>query len=69
MDTLNVPPKTKVKARVTTWAVTYESKTLTEITMDAKAYLPIRYRTIFSQNVFGGIFINTVKISAKEFVP
>lgn len=66
MDTLKVPPKTKVKARVTTWAVTYESKTLTEITVDAKAYLSIRYRTVFSQNVFGGILVNTVKISAKE---
>ena len=34
MDTLKVPPKTKVEAMITTWAVTYESTTNTEITVD-----------------------------------
>ena len=31
VDTLKVPPKTKVEAMITTWAVTYESTTTTEI--------------------------------------
>ena len=29
-----LPPKTKVVAMITTWAVTYESTTTTEITVD-----------------------------------
>ena len=66
LDTLKVPPKTKVNARITTWAVTYESKTLTEVKVDAKAFLRIRYRTKLSRSTFGGIFVDRVKISAKE---
>ena len=34
VDTLKVPPKTKVEAMITTWAMTYESNTTTEVTMD-----------------------------------
>ena len=66
VDKLMIPPKTKVNARITTWAVTYESKTLTEITIDAKAYLTVRYRTRLSRNLLGGIWMKRVKISAKE---
>ena len=65
-DVLKVPPKTKVKARVTTWAVTYESETLTEITIDAKAFVKVRYRTKFSRRFTGGVLIKSVKITAKE---
>ena len=66
VDKLMVPPKTKVKARITTWAVTYESKTVTEVTIDAKAFVKVRYRTRLSRNLVGGIFMKRVKISAKE---
>ena len=43
--TLKVPPKTKVVAMITTWAVTYESTTTTEITVDMTHVLPVHYRT------------------------
>ena len=65
VDTLMVPPKTKVKALITTWAVTYESTTVTEISVDAKAKLPIRYRTKLSRKL-GGVFISKVTVTAKE---
>lgn len=65
IDTLSVPPKTKVKALITTWAVTYESKIVTEISVDAKAELPIRYRTKLSRKL-GGVLISQVKVTAKE---
>ena len=65
IDTLMVPPKTKVKALITTWAVTYESTTVTEISVDAKAKLPIRYRTKLSQKL-GGVLISKVMVTAKE---
>ena len=65
VDTLKVPPKTKVEATIRTWAVTYESKIKTEVTVDAKAALSVRYRTMLSRRL-GGIFISTVQITAKE---
>ena len=64
-DILVVPPKTKVKALITTWAVTYESVTVTEISVDAKAKLPIRYRSRLSQRL-GGVLVSTVTVTAKE---
>ena len=64
-DTLVVPPKTKVKALITTWAVTYESVTVTEISVDAKAELPIRYRSKLSQRL-GGVLVSKVTVTAKE---
>ena len=65
IDTLMVPPKTKVKALITTWAVTYESTTVTEVSVDAKAKLPIRYRTKFSRKL-GGVLVSKVTVTAKE---
>ena len=65
IDTLQVPPETKVTAQITTRAVTYESKIITEISVDAKAELPIRYRTKFSRKL-GGVLISHVKVTAKE---
>ena len=55
VDTLKVPPKTKVEAMIITWAVTYESTTTTEITLDATHVLPVHYRTMVSRQL-GGIF-------------
>ena len=65
VDTLKVPPKTKVEATIRTWAVTYESETKTEVTVDAKAELSVRYRTMLSRRL-GGIIVSRVKITAKE---
>ena len=65
IDTLMVPPKTKVKALITTWAVTYESTMVTEISVDAKAKLPIRYRTKLSRKL-GGVIVSKVMVTAKE---
>ena len=65
-DILKVPPKTKVKAKITTWAVTYESKVITEVTVDAKAYVTIFYRPMWSRVLFGGAWKRKVRITAKE---
>ena len=62
IDRLQVPPKTKVRALITTWAVTYESKTRTEVTVDADAKIRVRYRSRLSQCLccFGGTKTNHV---------
>jgi hypothetical protein len=65
VDTLKVPPKTKVEATIRTWAVTYESETKTEVTVDAKAALTVRYRTMLSRRL-GGILVSSVPITAQE---
>ena len=65
VDTLNVPPKTKVVAMITTWAVTYESATTTEITVDTTHVLPVRYRTMFSRRL-GGMFTSTGVLTAQD---
>lgn len=66
VDTLKIPPKTKVKAIITTWAVTYVSETVTEFTVDANTELNVRYRTNHSRSRYGGIFIQKIRITAKE---
>lgn len=65
IDRLKVPPKTKVRAEITTWAVTYESKTLTEVTVDATAALPVYYRTNFSRKL-GGILTSQGRLTAED---
>ena len=65
IDRLKVPPKTKVRAKITTWAVTYQSKTLTEVSVDETVKLPIYYRTMFSRKL-GGILLSTGEITATE---
>ena len=65
-DVLKIPPKTKVKATISTWVVTYESEVVTEVSVDAKAALDVRYRPSWSRKYFGGAFTRTVKITAKE---
>ena len=66
VDTLKIPPKTKVKATITTWAVTYVSETMTEFSVDANVELNVRYRTNHSRSRYGGIFIQKIRITAKE---
>lgn len=65
VDCLKIPPKTKVRAEITTWAVTYESKTLTEVSVDSTAGIPVYYRTMFSRKL-GGIFTSTGRLTAEE---
>ena len=65
VDRLKVPPRTKVAAKITTYAVTYESKTRTKLTVDAQAFIPIRYRTRFSQ-MLGGICTSAGRLTAED---
>lgn len=65
VDKLHVPPKKKVEAMITTWAVNYEADTTLLYTVDADITLPVRYRTHLSR-VFGGYFVSTAYIPARE---
>ena len=65
VDRLKVPPRTKVRAIITTFAVTYESKTRTRLTVDAQAFIPIRYRTRFAQ-MLGGICTSIGRLTAED---
>ena len=65
VDRLKVPPRTKVSAKITTFAVTYESKIRTKLTVDAQAFIPICYRTRFSQ-MLGGICTSVGRLTAED---
>lgn len=65
VDRLKVPPKTKVRVEITTWAVTYESTTVTELLVDARASLPVRYRTSVAK-LFGGICTSIGSLTAED---
>ena len=65
VDKLHVPPKKKVEAMITTWAVTYEAETSLMFRVDADITLPVRYRTHLSR-VFGGYFLSMAYIPARE---
>lgn len=63
---LKVPTSTKVRALIKTWAVTYEADTVVKLAIDAKATIPVRYRSKISRKYFGGIIVKEAKITAKE---
>ena len=65
VDRFKVPPKTKVRAEITTWAVTYETETVTEQSIEATVFIPVYYRTRFSR-MTGGLFISTGVLKAEE---
>ncbi len=65
VDTLKVPPKTKTKVTITTWAVTHESNVKIQVTADSKARIVVKYRTRLSQ-VLGGFMTSTGVLTAKE---
>lgn len=65
VEKLVVPPKTKVKATIKSYAVTYEGKSRTEVSAPKWAHIPVRYRTMLSRQL-GGIFISTGYITARE---
>ena len=65
VDKLQVAPKKKVDALITTWAVTYEATTILKYTVDADISLPVHYRTHLSR-VLGGFLVSTAYVSARE---
>lgn len=65
IDKLKVPPRTQVKANITTWAVTYEAQTTTKVTVDANATLKIKYRSPLVR-LLGGLFNQTGYLTARE---
>ena len=65
VEQLVVPPKTKVKATIKSYAVTYEGKSVTEVSAPKWARIPVHYRTMSSRQ-FGGILITTGYITARE---
>jgi len=65
LEVIKVPPGRKVKAEITTWAVTYEAKTITKFTVDAHAMLPVQYRSLISRLV-GGCYISTGYLTAMD---
>ena len=65
VDILKVPPKTKAKAKITTYAVTYKCDTFTRITVDAKAYIEVIYATYFS-NLLGKFLKSTGFVTAED---
>lgn len=67
VDRLKVPPRTKVKAKIITWAVTYEAKTRTKLSIDADEYVPVRYHTKLSQK-FGGLCTKVGQITAEDLL-
>ena len=65
VNTLKVPLKTKVEAMITTWAVTYQSTSITEITVDMTHVLSVHYWTMFSCRL-RGIFTSTGVLMAHD---
>ena len=65
VERLVVPPKTKVKATIKSYAVTYEGKSVTEVSARKWAHIPVRYRTMLSRQL-GGILITIGYITARE---
>lgn len=65
VDRLKVPPRTKVRAKIVTWAVTYESKTRIKLWIDAEAFISVRYRTRFAQ-IMGGVCTSVGRITAED---
>ena len=65
VDHLKVSPRTKVRAKIITWAVTYEAKTRTKLSIDADAFVPVRYHTRLSQK-FGGLCTKVGQVTAED---
>lgn len=67
VDRLKVPPRTKVQAKIITWAVTYEAKTRIKLSIQADAYVPVRYHTRLSQK-FGGLCTKVGRLTAEDLL-
>lgn len=66
VDTFKVPPNTTVKAKITTYAVTHESKTVTRLIVDPKAFIRVRYLSYFSKTFLGGFWKSEGIITAED---
>ena len=60
-----MPPRKRVEAKITTYAVTYEANTTLKFSVDAELTLPVRYRNHLSR-VLGGFYVSTVYLTAEE---
>lgn len=65
VDTLKVPPKKRIEAKIITWAVTYQADTTLRFSVDADIVLPVRYRNHLSR-VLGGFYVSTAYVPARE---
>ena len=65
VDRLNVPPRTKMRAKIITLAVTYEAKTHSKLSIEADAFVPVRYHTRPSQK-FGGFCTKVGQVNAED---
>lgn len=66
VEDLQVPAKTKVRALVKTFAVTYKAKSIIQFRVDANATIPVRYRSKFSRVFLGGVRVDLGKITVED---
>ena len=66
VEDLKVAPMKKVRAVIKTWAVTYQADTEVKLTVDAKAAMPVHYRSKFSRKWLGGILTKEGIITAED---
>ena len=66
VEKLVVPPKTKVTATIRSYAVTYEGKSTTEVSAPKTSFIKVRYRTMLSRRLTGGVFVTKGYITARE---
>ena len=66
VEKLVVPPMTKVKATIRSYAVTYEGESVTEVSAPKNSFITVCYRTMLSRRLTGGFFVTTGYITARE---
>ena len=66
VEALKVPARTKVRAVIRTYAVTHKAKTVVKFSVDAKATLPVAFRTDASRRFFGGRFVTNGFLKIEE---
>ena len=66
IEDLKVPAKTKIKAMIKTWGVTYKADTVAKLSVDAKATIYVYYRPWYSRRFLGGLIKKKGKITAEE---
>lgn len=66
VEHLQVPPRTKVRALVKTYAVTHKARTVVLFRVDANAAIPVRYRSWFSRHFMGGLAKKLGEITVTE---
>ena len=66
IEDLKVPAKTKIKAMIKTWGVTYKADTVAKLSVDAKATIYMYYRPWYSRRFLGGLIKKRGKVTAEE---